>query len=145
MWACPVRNWIRWLNVLWSKSMKCLVGVSMGVSVFAAWKPELGVFGRLLHLWIHASSISFLCWDATNACIRRSLLFSLILALSPARWSAFSFLAMPAWPGTQLMAIRASFTSFRMSLMCFLKDSDCAWAFPGVPLYICEIAVVLSA
>src|SRR6266436_2713048 len=120
MWGCPVRNCIRQLNVLWSESMKRLVGLSMGVSAFAALKPDLGVFGWLLHLWIHASSISFLCWEAMNACVRRSLLFGLILAPSLVRWPAFSFLAMPAWPGTQLMAIRASFTSFRMSLMCFL-------------------------
>src|SRR5258708_724731 len=76
MWACPVRNWIRWLNVLQSESKKHVVGLSMGVKALVAWKPELRGFGWLLHLWIHASCISLLWRDATYACVRRSRLTS---------------------------------------------------------------------
>ncbi len=80
-----------------------------------------------------------------KACVLKSCLSGLLLAPSFASWSTFSLPAMPACPGTQLIATSAFSTSFSMSPMWLLNVRDCAWAFPGVPLYIHVSAAVLSA
>ncbi|SRR5258708_2882282 len=43
MCAWPVCNWIRRLKDLQTKSLKCVVGLSIGGRVFAEWNPELHI------------------------------------------------------------------------------------------------------
>src|SRR5258708_2682876 len=106
----------------------------MGGILFTVWNPELGGFRWLLHLNNQASSISLLKRVATKAWVLWSHHLGLSFVPPLARWSAFSLPVMFTCLGTQLMAIRVSSVSIRMSLMWFLNVRDCSWAFPGVPL-----------
>src|SRR5258708_35406047 len=115
-----------------------------GVSCLQGGTLSWGGFGWLLHLNNQASNISLLRREATYAWVLRSHCSGLSLAPSLVRWSAFSFLVMFVWPGTQLTVITVSSTSLRLSLMCDLKARDCSWAFPGVPLCICDMVAGLS-
>src|SRR5258708_38702165 len=105
MCAWPVRNCIRRLKDLCSKFMNRVVGLSMGAMVFAEWNPELCGFGWLLHLKVHASSISLLWRDDMKACVLKSCLSGLLLAPSFASWSAFS---LPHQESVQVGKVRVT-------------------------------------
>ncbi len=145
MCAWPVQNCIRRLKDLCSKFMNQVVGLSMGAMVFAEWNPELCGFGWLLHLKVHASSISLLWRDDTKACVLKSHLSGLLLAPSFASWSAFSLPAMPACPGTQLIATSAFSTSFSMSPMWLLNARDLCLGLSWCAfVYACECCGVVG-
>src|SRR5258707_14773071 len=134
MCACPVRNCVSLLNVFLLESLKRSVGLSLGGILFAGWNPNPGHVAWLFQRWVHSSSISLLWRDAMNAWVLWSRWSGLSFAPSLASRSASLLPTMLECPGTQLMAISASFTSSRIPLMCLLKVRDCFWAFRPISI-----------